>query len=94
MTFWLYILLCGDGSFYVGHTRELELRMAEHRAGMKSEYTRKRHPLKLVFTQEFPTREEALRRERQVKTWGHDKKGALVRGDWAELKRLARSRGK
>jgi predicted GIY-YIG superfamily endonuclease len=94
MTFWVYILLCGDGSYYVGHTSDLEIRLAEHRAGLKSEYTRKRHPLRLVFSQEFPTREEALRRERQLHTWGHAKKSALVRGDWAELKLLARSHGR
>ena len=39
MTFYLYILRCADGSYYVGHTENLERRLAEHQVGGYSRYT-------------------------------------------------------
>ncbi len=51
-----------------------------------------RLPVELVFVEEFGTREEALGRERQVKGWSRKKKEALIRGDWDEISRLARSK--
>ena len=41
MSFWVYILRCADGSYYVGHTDDLEKRMGEHESGLVSAYTRK-----------------------------------------------------
>ena len=94
MPFWIYILRCSDGSYYTGHTDNLEKRMAEHQTGGISGYTSTRLPVKWVFSQEFQSRAEALERERQVKGWGRKKKEALIRGDWAEISRLAQSRMK
>ncbi len=92
MSFWVYILRCSDGSYYTGHTDNLERRIGEHTAGtVASCYTFKRRPLELVFSQDFPTREEALASERQIKGWGRKKKEAMMRGDWAEVSRLAKS---
>lgn len=92
MSFWVYILRCSDGSYYTGHTDSLESRIAEHSAGAISNcYTFSRRPLECVFSQAFPTREEALAAERQIKGWGRKKKEAMIRDDWAEVSRLARS---
>jgi putative endonuclease len=44
-----------------------------------------------MFTQDFPTREEALASEQQIKGWSRKKKEAMIRGDWAEVSRQARS---
>ena len=90
MAFWLYMLKCVDGSYYVGHTDDLDARLTQHVSGSGDSYTAKRRPVKLVYAVDFPTREEALARERQVKGWSHKKKEALCRGDWAEISRLAR----
>jgi putative endonuclease len=90
MAFWVYILCCADGSYYTGHTDNLEKRVGEHLAGGYCEYTTTRLPVELVFSQLFPTRQEALASERQIKGWSRKKKEALLRGDWAELKRLAK----
>ncbi len=79
MSFWVYILRCADNSYYTGHTDNLEKRMAEHQAGEVGGYTSTRRPVALVFCEEFPSREEALARERQVKGWGWGKKEALMR---------------
>jgi predicted GIY-YIG superfamily endonuclease len=90
--FYLYMPQCRDGSFYVGHTDDLEKRIAEHEAGTFGGYTAQRKPLKLVFVDEFSSRDEAIERERQLKGWSRAKKAALVRDDWAEVHRLAKRR--
>ena len=92
MGFWVYIMRCADNSYYTGHTDDLEKRIAEHHTGKREGYTSTRLPVTLVFSQEFPTREEALTCERQVKGWSRSKKEAMMRGDWVEVSRLARGR--
>lgn len=92
MVFWVYIFRCTDGSYYIGHTDNLEKRIDEHTTGATTScYTFKRRPLELVFSQDFPTRAEALASERQIKGWSRKKKEAMMRGDWAEVSRLAKS---
>lgn len=91
--FWVYILKCSDGSYYTGHTDNLEKRINQHASGeIRSCYTATRLPLELVFTQEFVTREEALASERQIKGWSRKKKEAMMRGDWNEVSKLAKSK--
>jgi len=89
---WVYILLCSDNSYYTGSTPNLEKRLAEHQEGIDCEYTSRRRPVKLVYSQEFVTLLEAFCAERQIKGWGRKKKEALIKGDWEELKRLSKSR--
>ena len=92
MSFWVYMLRCADCSYYTGHTDCLESRIAQHVAGViPGCYTFSRRPLVCVFTQDFPTRVEALAAERQIKGWSRKKKEAMIRGNWAEVSRLARS---
>ena len=90
MSFWVYILHCADGSYYTGHTDNLEKRIAEHGDDQYGGYTSSRLPVKLVFSEEFNTREEALACEHQIKGWSRKKKEALIRGDWEEISELAR----
>jgi putative endonuclease len=90
MSFWVYILKCADGSYYTGHTDNLEKRIGEHRSGAFGGYTSTRLPVELVFSQDFSSREEALTSERQIKGWSRKKKEAMMRGDWNEVSRLAR----
>ena len=89
MSFWVYIVRCADKSYYTGHTDNLEERIAKHQAGEIEGYTSTRLPVRLLFSEEFSTREEALSCERQIKGWSRKKKEALMRGDWAEVSRLA-----
>ena len=90
--FWVYLLRCADGSYYAGHTDNLDQRIGEHTSGVCGGYTSTRLPVELVFSQSGPTRIEALSFERQIKGWSRAKKEALIRGDWAEISRLARSK--
>ena len=73
MSFWVYILKCADGSYYTGHTDNLEKRVGEHRSGALGGYTSTRLPVELVFSQDFSSREEALTSERQIKGWSRKK---------------------
>ncbi len=92
MTFLAYLLRCSDGSFYAGHSDNLEIRLAQHEAGQGSAYTEPRRPIVLVWSEQFGTRDEALAAERRIKGWSRAKKQALIEGDWARLSWLARSR--
>ena len=89
--FWVYILRCNDNSYYTGHTDNLEYRIAQHKSGDCAGYTATRLPVELIWSQECFTREEALSAERQIKGWGRKKKEAMMRGDWDEVSRLAKS---
>jgi predicted GIY-YIG superfamily endonuclease len=89
---WVYILRCGDNTFYVGHTNDVAARLQWHRAGFGARHTALRLPIDLVFEEEHPSTLSAVRRERQIKRWSGEKKAALVRGDLAELKRLSSRR--
>ncbi len=91
MSFWAYMLHCADRSFYVGHTDDLEHRMAQHQHGEIKGYTSTRLPVTLVWSAEFTTRYEALSAERQIKGWSRAKKLALIRGDWNLISALARN---
>ena len=91
MPFYVYIVRCRDASYYVGHTDDLEKRIADHNSGQLSAYTRKRRPVRLVWLDEFQTREEALAHERQLQGWSRAKKEALIAGNWDRLRLLSRS---
>jgi putative endonuclease len=91
--FFVYILQCSDGSYYTGHTDNLEKRINEHSLGLITNcYTYNRRPIKLLFSQEFYTREEALSSERQIKGWSRKKKEALIDNDWEKLKELSKKK--
>lgn len=88
--FFTYILRCSDRSYYVGHTDEIERRLAEHETGATSGYTAARRPVQVVWFQEFLTREEAKAAEAQIKKWSRRKKEALIGGRMEELRAAAR----
>ncbi len=92
MPFYTYMLHCADRSFYVGHTDDLETRLEQHEAGALPGHTQDRRPIKLVWSQEFGSRMEALEAERQIKGWSRAKKLALIREDWSLISTLARSK--
>lgn len=92
MAFSLYILECGDGSLYIGHTDDLDRRLTQHNQSQYSAYTARRKPLKLAHVEEFASREEALVMERKLKGWSRAKKDAYMAGDWRRVSRLAKGK--
>ena len=83
------MLRCSDGSYYVGHTNDLEHRLAAHERGAIEGYTLSRRPVELVFSDQFSTRQEAFHRERQIKGWSRARKEALIKGGWDGLVELS-----
>jgi putative endonuclease len=73
-----YILRCADGTLYTGWTNDLEKRLAAHNSGTGAKYTRPRRPVELVYYESFPTKEEAMRREVQIKRLTRKEKLALI----------------
>ena len=76
--FYVYILLCGDGTLYTGYTNDLERRLAAHNAGKGAKYTRSRLPVCLKYWEVLPNKSSALRRERAIKSLTRREKLALI----------------
>ena len=89
LAYYVYMLRGSDGSYYVGHTNDLEQRLAAHERGAIEGYTLSRRPVELVFSDQFSTRLEAFHRERQIKGWSRTRKEALIKGDWDGLVELS-----
>jgi tRNA/rRNA methyltransferase len=84
------MLKCADGSYYTGHTDDLEQRFGQHQSGIfPSCYTFGKRPLELVWADYFQTREDAFAAERQIKGWSRRKKEALINRDWPRLQMLS-----
>jgi predicted GIY-YIG superfamily endonuclease len=90
--FFVYVLRCSDGSYYTGHTDNLEVRLAAHRDSTLAGWTLTRRPVQLVWSESVGSREEALAGEIQIKGWSRAKKEALIRGDWDLIRELGRNR--
>ncbi len=78
MAAFVYMLRCEDGSLYTGWTNDLEHRLAMHSSGRGAKYTRGRGPLELVYSEELPDKEAALRRECAIKKLRREQKLALL----------------
>lgn len=74
-----YIVKCSDGSLYTGWTNDLEKRIKAHNDGRGAKYTRSRRPVALVYYEEFRTKEEAMRREWEIKHMSREQKLKMIR---------------
>jgi predicted GIY-YIG superfamily endonuclease/Fe-S-cluster containining protein len=76
----VYILRCSDErrSLYTGYTRNLERRLREHQKGRRGRFTRGRRPVHLVYSEEFSTRKEAMKREAEIKCLTRAQKLRLI----------------
>jgi predicted GIY-YIG superfamily endonuclease len=88
----VYVLRCSDESLYVGYTRNVDERVKAHNDGRAAAWTACRRPVELAYCESHAEERAAIARERQIKRWTHEKKLALIRGDWSTLKGLAKRR--
>jgi len=72
--YFVYVLLCSDGSFYTGISNNLPQRFSDHRKGVGGAYTRSHPPVRIIYQKELPDKSSALRREAQIKSWNRQKK--------------------
>ena len=88
--YYVYILRCSDGSYYIGVTNHLERRVNEHKEGHDLGcYTFKRRPLDLAYAEWYHDVHQAIGREKQLKRWTRAKKEALISGDIPALREHA-----
>lgn len=78
MTYFVYMLLCVDGSFYLGSTNNVEKRFTAHLVGHGASYTRSHKPIRVVYSEELIDKSSALRREHELKQLTHSQKAALL----------------
>lgn len=75
---YVYILRCKDNTLYTGWTNSLERRIKVHNDGKGAKYTRGRLPVKLVYFEEFLTKNEAMKREYEIKKMTREEKNLLI----------------
>ena len=73
-----YIVKCSDGSLYTGWTNNLEKRIKDHNAGRGAKYTKARRQVVLVYKEEFPTKQEAMKREWEIKRLSRKEKLSMI----------------
>jgi putative endonuclease len=76
--FYVYILLCRDGSFYTGYTKNLDERTRLHENGKGARYTRMHKPKRVAYVELFDSRAKAMKRERAIKKMSHQQKLNLI----------------
>ncbi|SMG18992.1 putative endonuclease [Agreia pratensis] len=86
----VYILRCSDGSYYVGSTWQLDARVEQHTSGHGAEYTKRRLPVELVFSQEYDRVDEAFAMEKRIQGWSRAKREALISGELHRLPGLSK----
>ena len=73
-----YIVRCKDGTLYTGCTNDIEKRIKAHNEGKGAKYTKSRRPVKLVYYEEFQTKEEAMKREYAIKHMRRKEKEKII----------------
>jgi len=77
--YFVYILLCSDGSFYTGSTNDVERRFMDHLMGKGAKYTKSHKPVKIIYREKFASKSDALKREAEIKKLPKKKKKILIK---------------
>jgi putative endonuclease len=77
--YFVYLLECGDGSYYTGITTDVERRFNEHKNGKGGHYTGSRKIIRIVYQEEHPSRSSALKKEALIKSWTRQEKIDLIK---------------
>lgn len=90
MSFFIYILRSTSNKLYIGQTNNLHNREKQHlsKSTKAAKFIKDCDDFKLVYSETYPTRIEAMRREKQLKGWTRAKKEALITGNLFSLKKL------
>jgi putative endonuclease len=78
MPYYVYIILCMDGTFYTGYTKNIDARVKLHTIGKGARYTKIHKPQKVAYFELFDSRAKAMRRERELKKMTHQQKLNLM----------------
>lgn len=75
---YFYVLECIDGSYYAGYTVDIEKRLKKHNEGKGAKYTRGRTPVKLLYSEKYHSKSDALKKEIQFKKLTREKKKRYI----------------
>ena len=78
--YYTYILECRDGTYYCGYTNNITDRVKTHNEGKGAKYTKSRLPVKVIYSEEFMTKSEAMRGEAEIKKMTRAMKEELIEG--------------
>lgn len=80
MSYFIYLVECIDKTIYCGYTNNLEKRVKAHNSSKNgAKYTKARRPVKLIYTECFPTKSEAMKREYEIKQLTRNQKLELTK---------------
>ena len=87
MSYFVYVLLCSDNTYYTGCTNNLEKRLKEHNTSKSgAHYTKIRRPVKLMYKEKYETLKVARKREKEIKNWSRERKKALLKESESVIK--------
>lgn len=81
----VYILRCKDQTLYTGYTNDLQKRLELHKSGKGAKYTRGRGPFQVMYIETFQTKEEALKKEYEIKQLPRKEKFQLIQDKLKEV---------
>lgn len=79
--YFVYILKCKDGTLYTGITTDVARRFTEHKNGIGGHYTSSKEVVSILYTEQYPDRSSASKRESEIKGWRREKKLNLIKSD-------------
>lgn len=77
-SFYVYMLLCDNGSYYTGYTVDPQRRVIAHMSGKGAKYTRAHKPVEIAYIEELSSKSEAMKRECAIKALSHAEKKAMA----------------
>jgi len=86
--YYVYILRNNHNRLYIGQTADVEKRLNDHKTNHGAKFIKDYGNFEIIYTEEFDTRVEAMRREKQLKGWTRAKKEALIASNLELLKKL------
>src|SRR5947208_2218744 len=77
---YVYMVRCGDGTYYTGVTSNLRQRIAQHNGEIDggAKYTMRHRPVTLVYFEKLKSRSEAMKSEHEIKQLSHIEKAELI----------------
>lgn len=77
--YFVYLIECGDGSFYCGITTDLKRRFREHKSKIGGHYTSGKGVVRIAYSEWHSDRSSASKREAEIKSWSRAKKMVLLK---------------
>ena len=77
-TYWVYILSSRSRNLYIGVTNDLAVRVHQHKTKVLGGFTARYNIDRLVYFEQYPTAEQAIAREKEIKSWRRSLKTELI----------------